>query len=139
MAIGRSDVTLKLEIIKKINITVAIVVGVRFGIMGLVLAEVISSYVNLLVNMYFTRKFLKYNFVEQIKDVAPTFIYSAVAGLTIYFLSGQIASAFLQVSTGFALGFGIYLGLHYLTKTQEYLLIQKNVISKLPGMLGRKK
>ena len=67
--LGRSDLFLKLEIIKKINITVAIIIGIPFGIYGLLIGQVISSYIALFINSYYTVKFLKYSYIQQGKDI----------------------------------------------------------------------
>ncbi|MHB1224197.1 MAG: lipopolysaccharide biosynthesis protein, partial [Gemmatimonadaceae bacterium] len=66
--VGRSDLFLRLEVIKKANITVAIIVGMQFGIWGLVIGQVVSSYVALLINMYYTRQFIDYSIPEQVMD-----------------------------------------------------------------------
>jgi len=69
--VGRSDLFLKLEVIKKINITIAIVIGLQFGIWGLLIGQVISSYIALYINMYYTSTFINYSTGEQILDVLP--------------------------------------------------------------------
>ncbi|PKD44657.1 lipopolysaccharide biosynthesis protein [Rhodohalobacter barkolensis] len=66
---GRSDLFLKLEIIKKVNITLAILIGLQFGIYGLLIGQVISSYVALFINTWYTAKFLDYSISEQSVDV----------------------------------------------------------------------
>src|SRR5690625_2495504 len=66
---GRSDLFLKLEIIKKINITIGIVVGLQFGIWGLLITQVCASYINLFINTYYTAKFIGYSIKEQVIDV----------------------------------------------------------------------
>lgn len=67
--LGRSDLFLKLEIIKKVNITIAIVIGIQFGIYGLLVGQVISSYIALIINSYYTAKFINYPITEQLLDV----------------------------------------------------------------------
>ena len=67
--VGRSDLFLKLEVIKKVNITIAIVIGIQFGIWGLLIGQVVSSYVALFINMYYTRGFIDYSIPEQLRDI----------------------------------------------------------------------
>jgi O-antigen/teichoic acid export membrane protein len=69
--VGRSDLFLKLEIIKKVNITLAIIVGLQFGIWGLLIGQVISSYIALYINMYYTTTFISYTIKEQLRDILP--------------------------------------------------------------------
>lgn len=74
--LGRSDLFLKLEVIKKINTTIAILVGLQFGIFGLLITQVISSYVALFINTYYSAKFLNYSIVEQGADVLKVLVLS---------------------------------------------------------------
>lgn len=74
--LGRSDLFLKLEVIKKINITIAIVIGLQYGIYGLLIGQVVSSYIALIINTYYTAKFLDYSLLEQGEDVLKIFVLS---------------------------------------------------------------
>lgn len=74
--LGRSDLFLKLEIIKKVYITIAIIVGLQFGIYGLLIGQVISSYIALLINTWYTAKFLNYSIYEQAEDVLKVLVLS---------------------------------------------------------------
>ena len=51
------------------NITIAIVIGIQFGIWGLLIGQVVSSYVALFINMYYTRGFIGYSIPEQLRDI----------------------------------------------------------------------
>lgn len=82
---GRSDLFLKLEIIKKLNISVAIVVGIQFGLYGLLIGQVISSYIALIINTYYSAKFLNYSAMEQFKDVSKVLLLSSPMVLLIFF------------------------------------------------------
>lgn len=84
--VGRTDLFLRLEVIKKVNITIAIVIGLQFGIWGLLVGQVIASYVALFINMYYTRTFIDYSMPEQLRDIGSVLWLSApmvavVAGL----------------------------------------------------------
>ncbi|MEX1122500.1 MAG: lipopolysaccharide biosynthesis protein, partial [Balneolales bacterium] len=81
--VGRSDLFLKLEVIKKVNTTVAIVVGLQFGIYGLLIGQVISSYFALVINTYYTARFLNYSIYEQVQDVLKVLILSLPMALVV--------------------------------------------------------
>lgn len=68
--VGRTDLFLKIEVIKKLNIAVAILVGLQFGLWGLLVGQVVAAYVALFVNMLFTRRFIDYSIPEQLRDIA---------------------------------------------------------------------
>jgi O-antigen/teichoic acid export membrane protein len=73
---GRSDLFLKLEIIKKIIITLSIVAGIQFGIYGLLWGQVISSFLGLFINTWYSARFIGYSVVEQSKDVLEVLLLS---------------------------------------------------------------
>lgn len=79
---GRSDLFLKLEIVKKIVIIFSILVGINFGLLGLVWANVFSSVVAFFVNTYYSGKFLNYNAFQQLLDLIPILLL-AVTSLTL--------------------------------------------------------
>ena len=90
--LGRSDLFLRLELMKKAIITVAILIGINFNIHGLLIAQVISSYLNLLINAYYTSTLLNYSIVEQLRD------YLGVLVLSIPMMSIAIFMSFIGSS-----------------------------------------
>ncbi|MCB0530688.1 MAG: lipopolysaccharide biosynthesis protein [Lewinellaceae bacterium] len=131
LVLGRSDLSLKLEVIKKVNITIAIVVGLQFGIYGLILGEVITSYINLLINVYYSSKFLKYTLSEQIKDILPTVSISALVGVLLFFLKDIHAlPGFANMLLVSAIGGILYLALHIWAKTEEINLLRHLILPK---------
>lgn len=80
--LGRSDLFLKLEVIKKVVIVLSVVVGFKFGIMGLLWSTVFTSVLALFINTHFTGGFIKYKTWSQILDLFPTsIVVGASAGL----------------------------------------------------------
>ncbi len=67
--LGRSDLFLKLEVMKKFCVTLAIIIGIQFGIFGLLVGQVINSYIALIINTHYTAKFIQYPISEQLFDV----------------------------------------------------------------------
>ena len=83
---GRSDLFLKLEIIKKVVITVVIVISFQYGIYGLLYGSVFSSLLLFFVNSHYSGKFLNYNAWAQTKDLLPSIILSLFIGGGVYWL-----------------------------------------------------
>lgn len=73
-AIGRSDIFLKLEIIKKIFgiVVLAIAVFCFETPLAIALTGVISIPLDLLINAYPNKKLIDYSFFEQMKDILPS-------------------------------------------------------------------
>lgn len=114
--LGRSDLFLKLEIIKKINITIAIVIGLQYGIYGLLIGRVISSYIALIINTYYTAKFLDYSLLEQVEDVLKVFVLSIPMILISILLSYLLPVGSLAV----LISYGILAGVLYLLTNLLY-------------------
>lgn len=89
-SLGRSDVFLKLEIIKKIITIVNLFVTIPFGVYAMAIGQVIQSIISTFINAYPNKKLIGYSFSEQCIDLIPSFILSVVmAGIvwTINFIS----------------------------------------------------
>ncbi|MEK9612438.1 MAG: lipopolysaccharide biosynthesis protein, partial [Flavobacteriaceae bacterium] len=81
---GRTDLFLKLEIIKKIIALVCIFIGFFIGIYGLLFASVVSSFVGLFINTHYSGKMINYGTKKQMKDMLPSLIVSSGMCLMIY-------------------------------------------------------
>lgn len=68
-AIGRSDLFLKLEIIKKIIGIVALIISIRFGVVAIALSGLVTTIISSFINSFPNWKLLDYGYFEQIKDL----------------------------------------------------------------------
>jgi len=73
---GLSGLFLRLELIKKALIIIAILVTFRFGVKGLIVGQVIVGFLSFFVNSYYSGRILSYSMTSQIKDILPFFIIS---------------------------------------------------------------
>lgn len=108
---GRSDLFLRLEIVKKLILTAAILLTFQAGVQMMIIGQVVTSYIILFINTYYTKKLIGYGIKDQIKDLSTIFLLSAGAALlawSITFLS--IADIFKLIFGSFA-GIGFYLGI----------------------------
>ncbi len=75
-AIGRSDVFLKLEIIKKIIGITALCITVRHGLMAMMWARCVNTILSSIINAYPNKKLLDYSYFEQVRDMLPSIALS---------------------------------------------------------------
>lgn len=103
-AIGRSDIYLKLEIVKKILGMIILIVSIQFGMYAIAIGLLINSIVSTFINSYPNRKLLNYSYLEQIRDVMPSFVLSFIMGGVIYLISflkiSSLITLLLQVIVG---------------------------------------
>lgn len=134
-AIGRSDIILTLEIIKKVIYLMIIVLFVFFAPTPEMLAVsgLLCSAVGVLVNTYPIKKLLGYKYRYQIIDLMENLIPSVVMGITVYAMNlmhlNVVALLFLQIIAGILVYFG--LSILFKNKNFEYILdVARDMIKK---------
>lgn len=75
---GRTDIVLKLEIIMKILITITLLIGFQFGIIGIVYSALANSILLMGLNMYFVGLILPFTFADQLKTLSKILLLSSV-------------------------------------------------------------
>ena len=108
---GRSDLFLRLEIIKKAMITVVVIVCVPFGIIGICCGSVFTSLACLAINTYYTGKLINVGFVRQMMDMTPTLLASLAMGAVVFFAVMPFDGDVVKLAVGIPLGMVIYLGI----------------------------
>lgn len=108
---GRSDLFLRLEIIKKILITIVVFVCVPFGIIGICCGSVFTSLACLAINTYYTGKLINVGFVRQMMDMTPTLLASLAMGAVVYFAVMPFDNNWVKLAVGIPLGMVIYLAI----------------------------
>lgn len=137
-AMGRSDIYLKLEIIKKVVGIVALIISCPFGITVMVIMKIVTSIISTFINSYPNKKLIGYTFKEQIKDILPAFILSILMGVIVYGL-GRILNIQLAISLKLFIfliiqvivGGIIYVGLAYVFKLESLTYLINLVKRKL--------
>lgn len=123
---GRSDIFLKLEIIKKIFTTIGIVVAIPLGIWALLVLQAISAVFAYFLNSFYSGRFIQYNVLEQVKDITPTLLLSIGVG-GVVFLADQVLKSspdFVRLVVGFGTGGGIYVLIAKYFRFTSYLDLQ---------------
>lgn len=124
---GRSDLFLKLEIIKKINITMILIITVPIGIKAMCIGMVINSYLALFINTYYTGKLSSVTVYRQLSALLPIGFISTFSALSGYFLGVNVSSNILQIITMLSVALSVYISLMLLM--QRSLLISfKNTL-----------
>lgn len=84
---GRSDLTLKLKIIKTFLTFIPIGLGIYFNdIYWLLWGGVVVGFLAYYLNAYYSKELLDYSVGEQVKDVLPSFLIALVVAIPVWFL-----------------------------------------------------
>jgi O-antigen/teichoic acid export membrane protein len=123
---GRSDLYLKLEIVKKILVVPVIVVGVAIGIKAMIIGMIVNSIVAYYLNALYSGRLIAYPIIQQFKDIFPSFALSLTVGI-IVFISGTILnlSPILKLIFQIMLGIGLTVLFSEIVKLSEFMEIKK--------------
>jgi O-antigen/teichoic acid export membrane protein len=116
---GRSDLFLRLELWKKLLVTMVLIITIPFGLKILVLGQAFTSFAGLFLNTYYTGKFFNYGIVEQLKDIF-VFLLTAISlcGVTLFAIQ-SIDSHWVQIVVGILLYTGTYFMISKLFRFDE--------------------
>jgi len=126
---GRSDLFLRLEIVKKVLIALVIAFTLHYGIYGLLWGSVFTSIAAFFINTHYSGKFIQYTALEQVKDILPILSIAVVSALPVYFMQqyvqNYISSDFLILVIGGLTGGLIFVFLSYIFKLDSLLELSK--------------
>ena len=122
-AMGRSDIFLKLEIIKKMVGILVLIVSIPFGITTMVVMKIITSIISSFINAYPNKKLLNYTYFEQCKDISKSFIISVIMLIIVYLMNYISINIYLLLILQILIGVIVYFGLSYALKNESLFYI----------------
>ena len=134
-ALGRSDLFLKLEIVKKIVGLTILLCTMWHGVMAMAYSLLLSSVLSQIINTWPNRKLLRYHYLNQLADILPALLLACAMGLAVYCIQflgwGDLPTLCVQIPVGAALYLAGSALLRldsflYLRSTAEKLLLHKN-------------
>lgn len=130
-ALGRSDVTLKLELYKKPIFILMLVVSVKISVLALAISMPLYSLYAAYVNMSPNKKLMGYGFKEQIRDYMPAtllFIVMVCAALPFSFLK---MNAFLVMGVQICVCVLVYVGLSLIFRLETFVYLKNTFMETL--------
>lgn len=123
-AMGRSDLFLKLEIVKKVVGLVLLVSTMWFGVMAMAYSLLVSTLTSMVINSWPNKRLLRYSYFEQMKDILPGILLAVLMGCCVYPIQWlglpDIVTLLLQVPLGALIYIGASAVLHL--ESYEYLM-----------------
>lgn len=135
-AIGRSDVSLKLEVIKRVMGLCLIGLSFPFGVYAIVGSEIVFSLLATIVNGFPNKKLINYSIKEQWRDIFPYLLVSILMCIIVYGISrilnvNNIILLLIQILAGVCI---YVLGCHVL-KLEAYVYM----VGKIKGFINKRK
>ncbi|MFA0254822.1 lipopolysaccharide biosynthesis protein [Vibrio breoganii] len=124
---GRSDLFLKLEIIKKINLTVMLLITVPIGIKAICIGMVICSFLAFFINTYYSGKLSSITITKQITTLMPIGLITTISAFAGYMAGINVSSNILQITTMLAVALSAYIGIMLLVQ-RPLLITLKNTL-----------
>lgn len=131
-AMGRSDIFLKLEVIKKILGVIVLVIGIPFGLHIMIILRVGVAFISTFINAYPNKKLLKYSFKEQWKDLIPSMLLSTIMAVIVFNVNFVGLNLFVNLILKILIGIIFYIGSAYFMKLEcfQYMI---QTIKELKG------
>lgn len=120
MVQGRSDLFLKLEIVKKIIGIAPLIVGACLGIFPMLYVSIITSIISYFLNSHYPGKLLGYTSWMQLKDISMSFVVTISMAAIVYFLKYLLLSYWLVLPIQIIVGTVVFLLLCRITKLEEF-------------------
>ena len=116
---GRSDLFLRLEIIKKILGITVLCITAPFGLVVMCYGQIFNSIVALVINTYYTGKLINVGFIRQMKDLLPTILLSLTMFGAILLVNDFIEANIYRLVIGILVGIIVYASGSYIFKFKE--------------------
>lgn len=134
-SLGRGDVLLKLEIIKRIVGVLILLVSMQFGVLAIALGAALATLFNAFMDVIASKRLVKYSFLEQFKDFFISVVPSLIMGAAVYSLTFIIKNTVLLLAIQIVTGVIIFVALCYVTKNKNFIYL----LNMIKGKIFKKK
>ena len=128
---GKSDLNFRITIIKNSLRIANIALMYRFGVIFIIIGEIVTSFAALGINTYYTRKLVEYGFIAQFKDIGSVMLPAIVAGVASYSAVYAISNPYISLVMGGVITLGGYVVLQFLFNRlffMSLLQLKKNLV-----------
>lgn len=119
-ALGRSDIFLKLEVIKKGIGFLAIFITVFISVEALAYSLIVTSILSQIINAWPNRKILKYGYREQLKDMLPSMLVAVCMSICVYPIQLIKMPDIVVLILSAFWGVLVYIALSYFLKVESF-------------------
>ena len=122
-AMGKSDIFLKLEIIKKIVGMSLLLSTMWFGVMAMAYSLLVSCVLSQIINSWPNKRLLGYGYLEQLRDFMPGVILAVVMGICVYFIGYINLPNIIVLIIQVIVGATIYIVMSIVFKLESFLYL----------------
>ncbi len=136
-ALGRSDLFLKLEIIKKVIGITVLIISMRYGVMVMAYSMLITCVSSQIINSWPNKKLLEYGYLSQLKDFVPSLALASVMGVCVWLITFLKWNDWITLAVQIVLGVAIYIGGSYVFKIDSFTYLCDFAKEKLKGIKNK--
>ena len=129
-AVGRSDIFLKLEVIKKAVGLALLLSTMWFGLKIMAYGLIVECLLGLIVNTWPNKKLLHYGYIDQMRDIAPSVLLSMAMGVAVYCVGLISMPEIVKVVAQITLGIVIYVAGSGIFRMKEFEYLIKKLRKK---------
>lgn len=130
---GRSDLFLKVEVVKKVIGLVTIALGFPFGVMGLVISLTCVSFLFTAINMIYCGKLIDYSFWIQVKDISMLFVIGFISFFISYLIYNYLLRDISVEIAIIAIIGTLYLTIYFL----QIWIFEKELVKQLKSIIRK--
>lgn len=116
---GRTDYFLRCEIVKKVVGIAILIASLPLGLVIVCWGQVLRALLDLIIDSYYTGKYMGYGFISQIKAILPSLICCGFMAFIMWILMGVFQENWLKLSTGILSGVIVYFFTSFLVAPRE--------------------
>lgn len=135
-AIGRSDLCLKLEVIKKTIGIIMVFIAMKLGVIAIAFSAALFGLISMFINILPNKKLINYSIKDQLLDIMPALFASIVMGLIIYSIAFIKMPMVLLLVIQVVVGITSYIAMSYIFKIDSFRYILSMLREKKLNILG---
>lgn len=135
-AVGRSDIFLRLEVVKKTIGILFLLVSMPFGILVIVLSMLVTGFISTFINSAPNKNLLNYTYKEQVIDLGRPFLLAVFMGIIVYLVTLLHLSDWLTLCIQVIVGVIVYILISILFKDDSFRYLLGIVQSTLKSRLN---
>ena len=130
-AAGRSDICLKLELIKKIIGLTLLLVSIQISPIAVGISNALFAGISALINIFPNKKLINYGYFEQFQDILPTLFLSLLMFLIVNPINNLLLPDFMIIILEIILGVVIYVLGSIILKIDSFYMIRNMIEERI--------
>lgn len=128
-ALGRSDIFLKLEIVKKAVGLILLMISIKYGALAIAFSMLFSGILGQFINSWPNKKLLNYGYFEQLKDIIPNLVLAIIMGVVVMLVGIINIPVYWLLMVQIITGIFIYLVTSILFKNESFVYLINTIKS----------